>query len=759
MSVHIFGIRHHGPGSARSLKHALSDLRPDIVLIEGPSDAHDEVLRFVLHPNMTPPVALLVYVPTQPQQAVFYPFAVFSPEWQALTYAATHGIPSRFFDLPQANRLAMENQTSNPTEPTPSSLETEQNDPPTTTVNEQEREQLRQDPLASLAHAAGYSDSEQWWEHQFEQRKDPKDIFEAVMKAIQTLREDFPNKDPREAFMRKMIRQAQKEDFQRIAVVCGAWHAPALVGKHSQKEDDKLLRSLPKVKTNVTWIPWTYSRLSYRSGYGAGIRSPGWYGHLWNSPEQAPMRWLVQLAHLLREQDLDASSASVIEAFRLAEALAAMRDRPMAGLEELKESALAVLCHGNTAPMQLVHEQLEVGDCLGEVPSDAPAVPLQRDLESKQKSLRFRANPEKKRIDLDLRKENDRQKSLLLRRLTLLSIPWGVSENTSTRVTGTFHEKWLVQWQPEFAVQLIEANRYGNSVEQACTVKVCAEVEAEQMLPSLTDRLVAVVVAELPEAAKRTMRRIEEVSALSSDVLHLMQALMPLAKVIRYGNVRETNTEQLIPIVESMFERIVIGLPGACSSLDDQAATNTLKLLKVMNDAIHLLSWEPQQRSWKQLLFALNDASDIHSKLRGGCCRILLEDQVFSALELKQIAQRELSPTVAPQQAAAWAEGLITGNALLLIHQEPLWQALNQWLSSLSEETFEELLPLLRRSFSDFGGAERRAMAEKIKHIVHNDQPRQAAMPIEKAWDPHRARLVLPIVGTILGVELNDEAN
>ena len=37
--VAVLGIRHHGPGSARSLLRALDDFGPDMVLIEGPADA------------------------------------------------------------------------------------------------------------------------------------------------------------------------------------------------------------------------------------------------------------------------------------------------------------------------------------------------------------------------------------------------------------------------------------------------------------------------------------------------------------------------------------------------------------------------------------------------------------------------------------------------------------------------------------------------------------------------------------------------
>src|SRR5438093_5228482 len=98
MSVHLFGIRHHGPGCARSLAAALQALQPDCILVEGPPEA-DELARFAGEPGLVPPVALLVYAPDEPQRAVFYPFAEFSPEWQALCYAHAHGVELRFCDL------------------------------------------------------------------------------------------------------------------------------------------------------------------------------------------------------------------------------------------------------------------------------------------------------------------------------------------------------------------------------------------------------------------------------------------------------------------------------------------------------------------------------------------------------------------------------------------------------------------------------------------------------------------------------------
>ena len=70
MAVHLFGIRHHGPGSARSLEAALEALAPDCVVIEGPPDA-DALIPLAADAGMAPPVALLVYQADAPRRAAF----------------------------------------------------------------------------------------------------------------------------------------------------------------------------------------------------------------------------------------------------------------------------------------------------------------------------------------------------------------------------------------------------------------------------------------------------------------------------------------------------------------------------------------------------------------------------------------------------------------------------------------------------------------------------------------------------------------
>src|ERR1700761_9630751 len=106
MSIHILGIRHHGPGSARHVRKFLHTVQPDIVLVEGPPEA-DGILSWVTHAELKPPVAILAYQPDNPKESSFYPFAEFSPEWQAILYAKKRNIHVRFMDLPAIHRFAL----------------------------------------------------------------------------------------------------------------------------------------------------------------------------------------------------------------------------------------------------------------------------------------------------------------------------------------------------------------------------------------------------------------------------------------------------------------------------------------------------------------------------------------------------------------------------------------------------------------------------------------------------------------------------
>ncbi|HEY8459680.1 MAG TPA: DUF5682 family protein, partial [Blastocatellia bacterium] len=558
--------------------------------------------------------------------------------------------------------------------------------------------------------------------------------------------------------MRQTIRAAVKEGFERIAVVCGAWHAPALTidagNTPTAKDDAALLKGLPKVKTQATWTPWTYGRLTYRSGYGAGVESPGWYHHLWTSRDAAVIRWMARVARLMREEDLDVSSAHVIEAVRLTEALAALRDRPLPGLPELNEAARSVFCFGDDLPLRLIHEKLIVGERLGAVPEETPLTPLQQDLAREQKRLRLQPKALEETRDLDLRNPNDLDRSRLLHRLSLLGVRWGELGQAGGK--GTFHEIWRLRWDPEFAVALIEAGVWGNAICDAATAFARDAADRAKDLPALTDLLDRSLLADLPGAVSHVMARLSAEAAVASDVAHLMAATPPLVEVQRYGNVRGTDAAMVGEVVAGLVARVCIGLPAACASLNDEAAEAMFDRIVSFNAAIGLLQNEEHTAAWRGAMARLADQQGLHGLVAGRCCRLLVDAGTFQADEAARRLSLALSTANEPAQAAAWIEGFLKGSGILLLHDETLWRTLDEWLTALPKDGFIALAPLLRRVFSTFASSERRRMGERaLRGTAGASRSTPGARPNPEDFDQARAEAALPALARLLGLKDN----
>lgn len=256
-------------------------------------------------------------------------------------------------------------------------------------------------------------------------------------------------------------------------------------------------------------------------------------------------------------------------------------------------------------------------------------VPLQQDSRRLQQKLRLKPEALDRELVLDLRKEVDLGRSQLLHCLKLLNIAWG--EATEISGKGTFKEKWLLRWRPELEIALIEAGRWGNTVEAAVVTFACDRANHTVQLPPLTALLEQVLLATLPTAVHHLMERLEAVAAIASDLIHLMEAVPSLANVLRYSDVRQTNVGVLTHVIDGLIARICIGLPSACASLDDDAAAQMLKQIEQTHRAIKLLQNERHYDDWIAVLMRLADQSQLHGLLAGRCCRLLLDKASLTA--------------------------------------------------------------------------------------------------------------------------------
>ncbi|MEL6185448.1 MAG: DUF5682 family protein, partial [Myxococcota bacterium] len=705
VETRYFGVRHHGPGSARSLRAAFESWRPSLVLIEGPPDANG-LLEWVGEASLRPPVALMVYDPARPRRAAFYPFAVFSPEWVAMLWARQHGAEVRFMDLPLHHQIALDEKGWG--------------------VEGEDLEELTPeaaDPLTALARAAGERDGERWWGRLVEERRGVDSAFEAILEAMTALRAEAGpagatprqrrREELREAFMRKTIRAAERGDTERVAVVAGAWHVPMLRDRPSAAEDQRTLRGLPRRKTASTWVPWTHGRLSIASGYGAGVLSPGWYHHLFVSRDDVAEGWLTQVARLLREEGFEAPPSSIIDAVRLAEALAALRSRSAPGLKELEEATLAALLHGRREKLDVIARQLVVGEVLGEVPASVPEVPLAADLRQLQKRVRLPPKPEPKEIVLDLREEAARAKSQLLHRLTLLNIPWGKGGHR-VEGRGSFKESWILAWDPDLAVRVVEAARWGTTVEAASRDRARARLREQDDLPALLEGTERLLWAGYPDLLGLALRRLDAAAAGVEDVTRVADAVPALARLARYGDARETDREGFQRLLDGLVARFRAGLLPASLGLGAEKDEALADRIDAVDRALRLLDDGARRRPWLETLSALVAREEAAPMCRGRGARRLLEAGAATRRETSGRLARALARGAEPSTAARWLEGFLGGSALLLLHDEALLGLLDGWLADLSDEAFLDVLPLLRRTFSTLPAAERKRIGSRL---------------------------------------------
>jgi hypothetical protein len=722
MAVHLLGIRHHGPGSARSVERALGETMPDVLLVELPADCQP-LLQWVSAERLVPPVAILGVAVDKPQRAAFLPFASFSPEWVAVQWAVAHQVPVRAFDLPLAYSLVAYDET----------------------LNLERRPPI--DPIGELAAVAGDPDAERWWEDVVEHRGEGMAGIAAVAEAMHAVRHTreatSDGEARREAWMRRAIRTAQAEGFEQIAVVCGAWHVPALTEPFlPAAADARTLRGLSKAKVHLSWVPWTYRRLATDSGYRSGVPSPAWYEHVYRGGGTA--RWFVAAAQLLRERGIAVSPDHVMAATRHADTLATMRDRPRPGLQEMLDAVSAVLA--DSGGVTLVHDELVVGTAIGRVPDDAPQVPLARDLAAQQRAARLKPAATAQVVELDLRTPNGQRRSVLLHRLRALDVPWGQLQ-AGRGSSGTFRETWRVAWEPEWSVRLVERSALGTTVESAAAARLRERARGAASLADIIGVLDVALLAELPSVIAPAVAALQGLAAVDSDVCALLDALSPLANTLRYGNVRGSDAATVSEVFDGLVVRMLAGVVTACRSLDDAAANAMVERLTAANGALAIVDHQTRRVEWPAALAVLADRRDIPGVVQGRAARLLHDLGEWSAERLGARISRSLSGGTPPKVGAAFVEGFLAGSGTVLLHDRALLQLVDDWVADLAPEAFVDTIPLLRRTFGAFEPAERRQLGALVADGLTAPTGRFA-----DDVDEGRALTVMHTVRQLLGV-------
>jgi len=666
------------------------------------------------------PAAILAYTVKPPIKTILWPFADFSPEYRALLWATENNVPVKFCDLPSSCVLAQ-------------MVKEDEN------INEKEPEEITERKISVYERMEQVSgmDNDSFWEYSFEHCECYEDFIKAAEEYGKSIREfsdnDDDNNNLREAFMRYIIHEEEQQfNPDKIAVITGAFHTMGIKNVPFSSDDKNMIKKLPDIECKSTLMPYSYYRLSSRSGYGAGSKAPGYYEILWrnrlkNTLEDSSAEYLARIAEYQRNHGFASSSAEVIEAIRLSKTLAIMRGGKTANFNDLRDSAVTCLGHGSFGEISEACADVEIGTKIGLLPDGTVCTSVQEDFMNQLKELkleRFRS-AKGEELELDLR-ENIRVKSeksaflglnrsFFLHRLAVLNINFA-QQLSRFQENATWAELWKLQWTPETEIEIVEASLNGDTIEQASQFKLSAGLAESKNLAETAKILSDVFLCGLNDTVKSAVSAVQRLAAECSSEKDTGDTIGTLSGIIRFGSIRRIDTEPIIPILQQLYLRFCLNLNSA-SICDNNASAELVQALTKVNDAFLSHDFLERER-FMTALSELVDSDSANTLVSGFACALLMEHGKITPEKLSELISRRLSAGTPAPEAASWFEGFSKRNRRSLINRLSIWEKLCEFISSLDDVEFKPVLVCLRRTFSEFSPSEKSDIAENIGEVL-----------------------------------------
>ncbi len=754
----LIGVRHHSAAMARVIAQILQEFEPQALLIEMPSD-FASWLDYLADEQTHAPVAMSAV--DADGSLGFYPLADFSPEFVAVRWAFAHGIPVIPCDLSVSARLSDSppgDVGANDSDETP---------PPIP---------KHHGLLKALMQRTQSSDTGQLWERLVESPAMMSDA-EAVRRSALTfgwaVRESCELISPRDVLRETAMRQAIREAPQHSAAIVGAFHAPVLtptaIERYANSDSLRLAAMTVSPETvGVSLVPYDFEQLDERSGYPAGVRDPVWHQRMVESSslqamDRASIEMVVDICRAMRQRGHVAGTPDASEIVRMMRDLATLRQLPTAGRSELIEALQSCLAqgelNGRAREVARAAQLVLVGHRRGQVTSRTPrcglalaidellselSLPTSSDIPSPSKQ-------EMREVRLDvLRGARDRAKAVVLRRLSVLGVPY--AERVDTLATGqreNLAERWQVGWRQGTSATVESLSRFGVTLQQAVAgalrfrfrqdAEISPGVSGEDSNPKrLLERLELAAECGLVEMLTSELPTLNGLFLQTAGLAELVQALTLWGR-IEAGHIAALPIEPadaLPPHVQHFdaqpySELQAVMLEAALQRLDGLAGSNDLQDVVGVCD---LAQWfyDGRSRSPDRLL------SWCRRALRSGADSMCGTGAGVLAL-FEQLDRAQLSGLVGGwfdqancKETRQKLKGRMRGLVQVLFPQmvcDPSWlEGLEDRLQTSDDERFLQRLPALRGAFHDFSPADRQRL---LRVRLEAYQERGTAMRID----------------------------
>lgn len=762
---YCFGIRHLSPAGAFHLRSFLDEKQPDLILVEGPCDFNG-LMDDMVREETRPPFAVMAFTKDPPVRTVLYPFAEYSPEYQAIAWAKEHGAECRFMDLPSDVFLGIqrareketlrkfaeehgggEAQPNGEAESAGGMQPSGEAEPDREVQPGGEAQPVKERPPGSasehvyslLDRYSGEDGHETFWERVMEHSENHEAYRDGAESFGRQLREltaggdsDWPEILVREAYMRRKIEDAQKEGFrpERIVAVTGAYHVAGLTGEEPPMTDAQI-GVLPSVPCNMTLMPYSYYRLSSRSGYGAGNQAPAYYGMLWQAllegdRDMGTYRYLTAISGYQRQHGFPVSSAEVIEAVELARSLAGLHGYRVPSLRDLRDAAVTAMGHGSLPELALAVADTEIGTAVGELPQGVSRTCLQDDFYRQLGELKLEKYKTETAftLTLDLREKlnvkseaaayRELRQSFFLHRLRVLGVHFAVLKK-ERQEAATWAESWDIRWTPEVEIELVESALKGDTVAGAASFVMKEQAMKAERIGEAADIIEAACCCGIPEMVTYATDILQGLSVEAAGFMELAGTAESISTVVRFGSIRHLDSTPLLSVLNQMFLRACLVFLPSCNC-DSQAEQGVMEAMERVNSLCLHHDFLDEER-FIRLLMETASRDDLNTGISGFAAAILLERGRMEEEELSRQVHRRLSKGIPAELGAGWFAGLSKKNRYALIARLDLWRELSAYMDTLDDREFKRALVFLRRAFSDFSSREKLDVAENLGEI------------------------------------------
>ena len=717
-------VRHHSPACAMAIRETALQWQPDTLLIEGPSDFNERMHELYLDHRL--PIAIYSYaaMPDGSRRCAYYPFCIYSPEWQALCVAREIGAEVKFMDVPWAELCRFGGRQ----EAADDALS-----------NRYADAQLRRSGyIQALCRRLGVDDFDSAWDELFEIETAEAAAFRNRVLTFcshsRELDEVSAMDHFREAFMAAFIQQALAQGRRKILVISGGYHTPALqqlctapgtlqetLQAYSVKDD----KSWEHLERGVALTPYSYERLDRLTGYDAGMPGPGFYHQVWQARHRREPfdagAMLSAVADHLREQRQTLSTADLIAARMTSAVLANIRGHTdvwrqdiIAGLRSavIKDD----IARGGHHPLLDAIDAVMRGGEVGRLAAGTQLPPLVHAVEQALRSLGLTPARGAMDVELNLHEAKERDKSRLLHCLGLLDIA-GFQLLVGTDMLGRddiseVRELWRLQWSPAYDASIIEAARYGSSLAEATAACLAERCDNINNAADAAGFLVEAALAGLDRDGWRLCALVEQHIHHSGELIGIAECLDHLLYLYAYDKILQWAYARAIgPLLLAGYERALW--------LMDQAGQPPAGRESHYLNSIHTVMRvfqrceQPLQLHGGDLVKVLRHMQqDSHqlALIRGAAAGALWQQGRADAARTHQ----SMNAFARPEQLGDFLTGLFALARDTVYRHLGFIQAVDQLLGHYNDEEFLLALPALRLAFTYFTPREKHYFAATL---------------------------------------------